>query len=234
MKLRKVWHRIKEIPWIGGPYQKLIGQRKVEYILRKQTKQLNEHGMRYLHAVEKTMEQTHALYYAYAGTLLGIVRDQRLIKWDLDIDYGVVINEAFTWTDLEAIMKANGYKKAREFEFDGRVTEQTYQIEGMTVDFFGQYVFDDKMIVYSYDRLPEVHYPDSSALSVYEETHPVVQSVKKIKVDGGFISVPENAEELLASIYTEEWRIPNPNWKSHSGNNAKLLIGKVGHNCEKT
>lgn len=227
--LKKIWYKIKANPAIGIPYDKYIGKRKLQFLLRNQTKEINENGVHYLQTVEELLCSSNALFYTYAGTLLGIIRDRKLIKWDMDIDYAVVITESFGWEDLEKIMVASGYKKVREYVFAGEIKEQAYQIGKLRVDFFGQFYDDEAMIQYSYDRVPGIKYPDVDALSVYKVTLPKVTKTKYIQVDGVEISVPENAEDILASIYNDDWRIPNPNWVNNSGKCSKLIDGEFGY-----
>ena len=145
------------------------------------------------------------------------------------MDFAVNINEDFSWDDLQRVMGEAGFKKIREFVFDGMVTEQTYRVNKLTIDFFGQFYDGDKMIQYSFDKLEEVHYSSDSEYSVYLVTLPRVDKTKYIEVDGAKVSVPENAEEILASIYNDDWRVPNPNWKSTSGKCSTLLKGKAAY-----
>ena len=85
------------------------------------------------------------------------------------------------------------------------------------------------MIQYSFDKLEDVQYSSDSEYSVYLVTLPRVDKTKYIEVDGVKVSVPDNAEEILASIYNEDWRVPNPNWKSNSGKCSTLLKGKTAY-----
>lgn len=227
--IKRIWHKIKTIPIVGETYEKWIGQKKVERIMQQHKEEIQRNGPMYLNAVENAMNQSGGLYYAYAGTLLGIVRDRELIKWDLDIDFAVVINDSFSWNDLQRVMGESGFRKIREFVFDGMVTEQTYQVDKLTVDFFGQFYDGDRMIQYSFDKLEDVQYSSDSEYSVYLVTLPRVDKTKYIEVDGVKVSVPDNAEEILASIYNEDWRVPNPNWKSNSGKCSTLLKGKTAY-----
>ena len=43
------------------------------------------------------------------------------------------------------------------------------------------------------------------------------------------ISVPVDAEKYLASIYREDWMIPNPNWISAEGPAWNELDNVIGH-----
>lgn len=231
MDYKKVWRKIKRIPIIGVPYDYFIGSKRLRYKLRFQTKEIQENGMDYLQTVEKTLENSSALFYTYAGTLLGIIREKKLISWDVDIDYAVVITDEFTWDDLQHIMNKSGFEKVREFEYNGKVTEQTYKINNLKIDFFGQfYCSDNEMIQYSYDKLLSVDYNSEEELSVFEVTLPKVVKSRRVTLENGIkVSVPDNAEEILCSIYNENWRVPNPNWKSNSGKCSKLLEGELGY-----
>ena len=104
-KLKQIWHKIKAIPFIGDNYEKLVGQKKIERKMQHQQEEIQNNGVKYLNLVENTMNTSGGLYYAYAGTLLGIVRDKKLIKWDLDIDFAVVITEDFSWSDLQQVLE---------------------------------------------------------------------------------------------------------------------------------
>lgn len=228
-KLKEIWYRVKSIPLIGDNYEKLIGKKKIEKKIQHQQYEIQNNGVKYLDLVENVMNKSGGLYYVYAGTLLGVVRDKRLIKWDLDIDFAVVITDEFSWNDLQGVMAKSGFKKIKEFVFNGFVTEQTYQIDKLTVDFFGHFYKDNKMVQYSHDKLENIKYSSVSEYSVYLTMLPRVDKTKYVEVDGVKVAVPCNAEEILASIYNEDWRVPNPNWKSNSGKCSTLLKGKVGY-----
>ena len=49
------------------------------------------------------------------GSLLGIVRENAFMEYDNDLDFGVVINDAFSWEDLEKEMNKLGFEKNTAF-----------------------------------------------------------------------------------------------------------------------
>lgn len=226
MSIKRVWHKIKAIPFIGKTYEKYIGIKKVERIEKKCREELIKDGENYINLVERTLQDSGALYYAYAGTLLGLIRDGKFIDGDLDIDYAVVISEDFSWTRLEELMNRSGFKKSREFVYEGLVKEQSYAIGKLNIDFFGQFYEGNHMLQYSFEYRLDCTYSDDSERSVYLVTLPKVIKTKKVSLGNLFVSVPENSEEVLNAIYNEDWRIPNPNWISNSGRNTVLLNGK--------
>ena len=108
MSVKSIWHKVKAIPLIGNTYEKYIGSKKVAYIENKCREELTKDGDKYIELVENTLKNSDALYYVYAGTLLGLTRDGKFINWDFDIDYAIVITQNFTWNDLENLMKKSG------------------------------------------------------------------------------------------------------------------------------
>ena len=51
-------------------------------------------------------------------------------------------------------------------------------------------------------------------------------SVKTMKINDMIVHVPNEPEKYLASIYTENWRVPDPNWKSELGPSWNELQNK--------
>ena len=229
MSVKSIWHKVKTIPLVGNTYERYIGSKKVAYIENKCREELAKDGEKYIELVEDTLKNSGALYYVYAGTLLGLTRDGKFINWDLDIDYAIVITQNFTWNDLENLMKKSGFKKTREFVLDGSVKEQSYAVGKLNIDFFGQFYEDTHMLQYSFEYISNCKYNDENERSVYLVTLPKVVETKKIRMGNVSVSVPVNNEEILAAIYNEDWRVPNPNWKSNSGKCSVLLKNKVAH-----
>ena len=102
------------------------------------------------------------------GTLLGVIRDKKIIEWDDDIDLGIIINDLFTWNNLEEIMYSFGLKKKHEFVYNNEITEQNYEKDYVSVDFFRHYEANDYSISYFYDRNKNKKYP---AENFYEWHH---------------------------------------------------------------
>lgn len=223
MFVKKMWYKLKAVPVIGNTYEKYIGKRKVAYIEKKCKEELVNYGEKYIRAVENALQSSDALYYVYAGTLLGLIRNGKFISWDFDIDYAVVITPEFTWNKLEKLMNESGFRKTREFIYKDEVREQSYAIGELNIDFFGQFYEEEHMIQYSFEYRADCKYKNDNERSVYLVTLPKVVGTKKVWLGNTAVSVPENSEEILAAIYNDDWRIPNPNWKSNSGKCSKLL-----------
>lgn len=229
MNIKAIWHKIKAIPIIGNTYEKCIGKRKVAYIEKKCKEELINSGEKYIRITENALQNSGAIYYVTSGTLLGAIREGNFISWDFDIDYAIVITAEFTWRELEKIMNKSGFRKTREYVYKESVREQSYAIGKLNIDFFGQFYEGDDMIQYSFENRLDCNYKNENERSVYRVTLPKVVKTKKTMLGNVEVSVPENSEEFLAAMYDENWRIPNPNWKSNSQKGSKLLENEVAY-----
>jgi len=66
-----------------------------------------------LHLLINTLEENKIRYWVCHGTLLGIVRDKKLISWDHDIDVGVIENN-INRKVLPMILKKKGFKQIKK------------------------------------------------------------------------------------------------------------------------
>ena len=66
------------------------------------------------------LQENKIKYWVCHGTLLGIIRDKKLIPWDHDIDIGVIENKIYRKL-LPIILKKNGFKEIKKtfLEDDG-------------------------------------------------------------------------------------------------------------------
>ena len=66
-----------------------------------------------LHLLISILEENKIRYWVCHGTLLGIVRDKKLISWDHDIDVGVIENN-INRKVLPMILKKKGFKQIKK------------------------------------------------------------------------------------------------------------------------
>ena len=217
MNWKELKGKVKSIPFIGGMYNALYGNRKVQRIYDSKVKLLKENGYDLAERIEDILSSQNVSYYMDFGSLLGITRSKQFIGHDTDIDYSIFISDQFGWEDLERVLTEGGLKKANQCMIKGVITEQTYTFDGISVDFFGHFDDDDNSIVYicyakKGKKYSSIYDRDVAELKMFK-----VCKTKKISVNGKMYTVPEDAEKYLESIYTANWRTPDPNWISEKG-----------------
>lgn len=147
-------------------------------------------------------------FYFDAGTLLGIVREGRLLKHDNDIDIAV---KAYEKEEIEktrkALLKA-GCKAVHTFSIEGIGTvEDAFEIYGFRFDVFYIMQGTPKDYVYLMYKGMETQGIDTKWNVSRLYFTPVTQ-LKKINFQGMLVNVPEGVEMYLEERYGD-WRTPN-------------------------
>ena len=167
------------------------------------------------------LNNTKTDYLPIAGTLLGLVRDNKILPWDFDLDIILpseqatkelfhVIEEAckefsphYDWnkTIVKTATKFQKIYNAPEIcivKFIG--TGLTNQVP-LRLDFLVHWKFKDKLCK-TVTGIKDI--------SMLEPTY--LAPAKYIKFHGNDVRIPVNAEQLLEFQYGENWQTPMPEW----------------------
>jgi len=190
----------------------------------------HENAEETLITLSKALEENNIRAWLVYGTLLGYVREKDFISHDYDIDLGLFHNDKNL--GLEKVLLKYGFKKVREFQIDrGRYgLEQTYELNGVTVDFF--YIIDDgnKFIAhtfYSEDSYSMNQTIERNGGLLVTEFIFTPYYLERIEFKGAFFYIPKNPDLYLKEYYGEDYMIPNKNWKTGMAKNSRHL-NKVG------
>lgn len=172
---------------------------------------------------DKCCEENAIKYTLAFGTLLGAIREQGFIKHDLDIDV-CVWNSEYS-ENIPNSLRKYGFKLTHTFLVDnGKLgREETYFLDGVSIDIF---YFYEKMNDYPYccDFLMYGNSPTfRKSMELYGKVLPrrielpMSKERKKVRFETIELYIPENAVEILAFRYGEDYMTPKPNWniKSH-------------------
>lgn len=203
-------------------YRGTFGKLKTKYYFDAQKRALQKHGLSLIAKIDEALVSEGARYFADYGTLLGLIREGKLIEHDRDIDFGIYFDDEFTPERLDGIMRGLGLRRLKVYSLRGEVQEITYARGILDVDFFRHTETGNNSLAYFFHRFVEVKYPSDSHYSAHvEETIPIT-GIKRTSIGGIELNIPENAEEYMADVYGNSWRTPNPNWKYTMGPNHIL------------
>lgn len=154
-----------------------------------------------------------------AGTLLGAIRDGKVLPHDLDLDIALRVDENSEWTRIRRILEQAGYPIIRQFSFAGNIREQTYHARGFDFDIFGFHHVDAPGMVraYYFCRIDGIEYRHDDERSVMYHDIPDYTERCLINMSGVELPVPNNASDILEALYGPEWPVPNPSWVSGTG-----------------
>lgn len=164
------------------------------------------------------------------GTLLGIYRNNGKIAHDIDMDFGLYINEFEIFKDMESMLLDKGFKKTREFYYGNIPVEFSYDYRGLNVDFvfYEKYSNYIKTVTISYlkNLRGDITNVESYSLEIpFKEL--TVYNYKGIK-----INIPTDTDSYLSCIYGENFMTPqtnykwqeNPNYKSINSDKSKITL----------
>lgn len=149
------------------------------------------------------------------GTLLGFYRENDFINHDLDMDFGIIINDYDDFLEKEKYLIKKGFSRTKEFYYKNRLVELSYSYKGLNVDFI---VYCRKADVIESDTI----FFMTNALGkptryeVYNYSLPFSE-LEEYNFKAVEIKVPNNAREYLSKLYGEDFEVPNTNynWKEN-------------------
>ncbi len=179
--------------------------------LEKKRQNIQKNGLAVL---EETLEMLNNIKdvkaFADFGTLLGIIRENGLLKHDLDIDTAV-LGRPNLYRYVTMLMERNGYELWREYITNGKVVEQSYHYKDTKVD-VNYYEYRGKGVnTWLFYRDPSRKYRNNIR-NIVRMDYALVKDVKKIDVQGHKIYIPDSAEKLLEEKYGKNWRVPDKGW----------------------
>ena len=225
--VRKLKQQLKKVTFLYLPYHnfmKYLEKRRNDH----KVKNLQQFGYDMMNDLYCALSQTDWKVFCVFGTLLGFVRDGDFIKFDNDIDMGILQEDNFSWDELENVMRTIHMKRIRQYSQEGKITEQTYGNDQLTVDFFGYVPVDNEMEAYVYFKDPKENYGSAKDYSVRVRKSPLVKEIVTKNFKGVNILMPTNSEEYLESVYGSSWRVPDPNYDPDP-EGKHTLKGKLGH-----
>lgn len=171
-------------------------------------------GLKVLFLTQDIFSEYGVNFFIANGTLLGIVRDKKLITRDMDLDIIVYLEKDIDIIRFRDFLTKKGYTLLHAFSVETiGITQETY-------------VYDDIMVDISYVRKAgEKYYPYVLYDTDVEKNKVIVfpftgYNTKKYGYQGHFINVPEKPDLFLEQSYGKNWKTPNPNyiyWENENG-----------------
>ena len=168
--------------------------------------------------VKNIMENLSINYWIEGGTLLGAIRDQKLIPWDHDIDMGMVNHSNDIIKKMIRHLKKKFYVSIKTFS----------NMEGVWD--LGKYrvikVYPKKYFFLKQDLCLDIFiYYNGNIPNMNNEVYKYVvwgknafhkkeffDTLEKIEFYGELINVPSNYREFLKIKYGADWATPKKQW----------------------
>ncbi|MDY0404841.1 LicD family protein [Virgibacillus sp. 179-BFC.A HS] len=161
------------------------------------------------------MDKNHYLYWLEFGTLLGAVREQRLISHDADIDVAMHVQDRDI--NLEKVLRQHGFRLIRRARLlTGELIEETYTFKTARIDIFYAYRKGNKIVMYDYETMdglsPNECIRRYGGLRVYENVMTNFELTHNL-LYGRKVHIPDNYDHHLTELYGTDFMKPDKNWE---------------------
>ena len=171
-----------------------------------------EKAIKFLFDVTDKLEKYSTSYWIEGGTLLGAVRDKKLIPWDHDIDMGMINKSDEKTKEVIDNLKKYFYVSVKGFkELSGVWNLGKYRVlkvyprkniffkDNLCIDIFIYYLDGNnyKYVVWNKNAQHERKYFDK---------------LEKIEFYGKAINVPNDFKNFLEVKYGSDWQVPKKEW----------------------
>ncbi len=213
-KLKKITNIIPFKGLIRPLYLPLLKKVKHNYY----TNNLNKSGAEVLIRASKVLDKAGVFHWLEFGTLLGIVRDGKLIKHDIDIDLGVFI-EDFS-DDIISSFEEAGFTYKHGFMIeDGSGREQTFSFHNINVDLFYFHKESNNLHCHIFGM-------NKDTTRFIRQINTISSGFKQIEFEQTLFNIPKDEKRRLIDTYGEDYTTPIKDWHTPTAALNSELINK--------
>lgn len=206
MKLsRLIRSVVKRMPFAKHLYKKFHIEDRIRfYKERKQMEVFAKHGDSVIAKIHEVLTMSGHTFFVDAGTLIGIYRDGKLLKRDMDVDMGVKINSQEDILKIRELFKSNGFKLNIIFETPSNgVIQDAFDYNGIRVDMSYFVTNQNNDICY-------ILYDDNK---IAKMTFSKIENTSSFKYKNQTVNIPIDSDLYLEERYGKTWRKPDPYFK---------------------
>ena len=185
-----------------------------------QNKQFKKEGENVLKVASKALSEIDVFFWLEFGTLLGVIRDGKLIEHDTDIDVGIKLQDYSP--KIEEALNKYGFVKTRKFEIDdGKYgIEESYELNGVSFDIFYFTVNESEMYCHLFPF-------DKNNNHIVRELYTKATKFKTIDWQGCEVNIPIDSHQRLTDTYGD-YTIKIKDWYTpDAALNSKIIDKKV-------
>ncbi len=193
------------------PQVVLTAQERLEIANEKKRQAIQKNGIAIIALVQRLLKEIGIESFADFGTMLGIIREGKLLSHDLDIDMGVIVKEKVDLDRIRLHLEKFGFNIWRQYFYGDMIVEESYRFSNLKIDLNYYKISDTDSKTWLFYREPDVEYPDNLR-NIVEMTYSPIKEFTTVELAGEQIRIPANAEQLLVEKYGPTWRTPDKGW----------------------
>lgn len=166
------------------------------------------------------------------GTLLGIIRDNKFIDYDFDLDFGMFYDQDSRIL-LNKILTENGFYLSTSFKIlnENEILAEKffYKDSIISIDIYYFFKKNNQFLFYDLesDSGLSVEEEDDLNMKIYPfENYIKLFQLEKYIFKNNEILVPTNVKNYLSELYGEKFMIPNSKWRQKYRKNRNINRNK--------
>jgi lipopolysaccharide cholinephosphotransferase len=167
----------------------------------------HQNRIKLLTEITPFLDKFYPNWFLTMGSALGVIREQRLLPWDDDIDSGIIESDFIDSNISELQFQLEKIGISFKLWEENNAVKMNFRKYGEKMCFVVLYLSDDRTWYYR----PSYRFPSK-----------FFRQFKKINVHGVGVRVPSLSEDYLTFIYGKDWKTPIKNCSDRSLYNAKL------------
>lgn len=161
---------------------------------------LLEIGKEILIVLNEISSENNVKYWLEFGTLLGKIRENNFIDYDVNFNIGIMQEELNPNFIIE--LEKNKFKRIDSLSLDGKLKYLKYIFKEIEIEIFLFERNNNKVICYSPSKNK-----DEIVYNVLSDT-----TLREVNFMGVNTRIPRNSIKRLIEIYGHNYNIPNANW----------------------
>lgn len=224
--IRKLKEFLKTWQYTKCLYNKLA-EIKYNQVNKQKRSNIQRSGKQTIKQLQRILETTNIIFFFDMGTLLGIIREGRLLGHDLDIDIAIYDNNYQTIQLVRDTLSNYGCRHKFSYTVDGiGIVEDSYIFNNIKFDVNYYKIGKECCKCYLLYTSSNISYFNESEMSTVELSCSPITGIEKRVFAGTEINVPQHAETYLAERYGKQWRIPDKNYIYYKGPSACPISNK--------
>lgn len=175
-------------------------------------------AVQFMHKNVAIMTEVGIDFWVEGGTLLGALRDQKLIPWDHDLDFGMRFRSNKQMKQLIRKLRRHFYVSVKSFPKTDKIwylgDYRVLKIYPRKMFFFREELCLD-LFVYYEGQIPEQDEPVYKYVvwnrNAFHQKE-FLDKTESITFYGKKIPVPSNPEKFIEAKYGKDWRTPKKEW----------------------
>ncbi|WIH27830.1 LicD family protein [Photobacterium damselae] len=167
-------------------------------------------------------------YWLEYGTMLGAIRNNKIIPHDFDFDFS--INREQWSKNIRDTLSENGFELIQDICIDNKVIEEKYIYHGINVDIFYCVVKDGYIYTPVFRTADGLSWSESikenGGVNLYEFKNQYT-GLKNIVFEDVVRYIPIESNSHLVSYYGADFLIPNRKWDGNNSAQETKYIGVV-------